>query len=255
MNDQEIHHISPQRKFSAWMIHLFTASAAILGLFTLHAIYQGHYIFAFWLMGVTIAIDSVDGSLARFVRVKIAAPKIDGMLLDNIVDYLNYVITPAFFLLVSNLLPVHLATVGASLVVLCSAYQFTQAEAKTEDHFFKGFPSYWNLVVFYLFLGGLSAWTNFTIIVTLSILIFVPIKYLYLSRLDNVTKNKTLKLSLILFSIIYGVSSVMLLIEYPKNPLIFVVISWAFILLYLGLSLYRTFVPIESQSSSSHSKG
>ncbi|HEL8431576.1 TPA: CDP-alcohol phosphatidyltransferase family protein, partial [Legionella pneumophila] len=86
--------------FAAWFVHVFTASAACIGVFSLYKIYQHDYVFALWLMAITVFIDAVDGSLARLVHVKSVLPKIDGALLDNIVDYLNYVITPCFFLLV-----------------------------------------------------------------------------------------------------------------------------------------------------------
>ncbi len=241
--------ISHRRRISAWMIHLFTASAAILGLYTLYATYQGDYILAFWLMGGAIFIDSVDGTLARSVGVKVAAPRIDGTLLDNIVDYLNYVITPAFFIIVSDILPGHWKVVGASLLTLASAYQFTQSDAKTADNFFKGFPSYWNLVVFYLFIAGLSPWINFAIVVFLSVMIFVPIKYLYLTRIENVTRNKLLRIGLIAATLIYAYATIMLLADYPKNNPYYIAISWMFGLLYIGLSLYRTFVPLQPKQT------
>lgn len=236
---------SLHRKISAWLIHLFTASAAIIGLYTLYAIYVWDYLLAFWLMGITIFIDSIDGTLARRVGVKTVVPNIDGTLLDNIVDYLNYVITPAFFLIVSNVLPGIWRIIGASLIVLASAYQFTQAEAKTPDHFFRGFPSYWNLVVFYLFISQMSPWFNLGVIIVLSILVFVPIKYLYLTRIDYVTRNRGLKKALISATLIYAFATVMLLMQYPiKNPF-YVSITWLFGALYLFVSLYRTVVPME----------
>jgi phosphatidylcholine synthase len=232
------------RQISGWLIHLFTASAAIVGLFSLYAIYQGRFLLAFWLMGVTIFIDSIDGTLARRVGVKDVVPKIDGTLLDNIVDYLNYVITPAFFLLVSDLLPGFWKVIGASAIVLASAYQFTQADAKTSDNFFKGFPSYWNLVVFYLFLAEMSPWFNFFIIIFLSFMIFVPIKYLYLTRIDNVTSSKPLRALLMLATFIYALATIMLLATYPdKNP-VYIAINWFFGILYVFVSLYRTFIPM-----------
>lgn len=246
MNDAAMIHISLMRKLSAWCIHLFTASAAIIGLYTLDATYRGQFILAFWLMGLTIFIDSVDGTLARSVGVKVAAPKIDGALLDNIVDYLNYVITPAFFLLVSDLLPGMWKVIGASAIVLASAYQFTQADAKTPDNFFKGFPSYWNLVVFYLYIGHLSQWANLAIIAILAVLIFVPIKYLYLTRIDNVTRSRPLRIALIAATIIYALATLMLLAQYPKINNLCIIVSWAFGMLYTAVSLYRTFVPMKT---------
>lgn len=245
MNNQTAHY-SPQHRISAWLVHLFTASGAILGLFTLFMTYQGKFIIAFWLMAATIFIDSIDGSMARILGVKQVVPQIDGALLDNIVDYLNYVITPAFFILVSAILPsTPWQIVGASAIVLASAYQFTQADAKTSDYFFKGFPSYWNLVVFYLFIGQLNPWLNFCIIFALAILIFVPMKYVYLTRLDNVTSNKWLKSLLIFATLAYAVATLGLLISYPNSNFICTLISWLFIILYIAISFYRTFVPIK----------
>lgn len=237
--------ISLSRRIMAWLVHLFTASAAILGLYTLYAVYEGYYLLAFWLMGATIFIDSVDGTLARRVGVKTAAPRIDGALLDNIVDYLNYVITPAFLLLVSDLLPHHWKIIGASAIVLGSTYQFTQADAKTADHFFKGFPSYWNLVVFYLFISSLSCWTNLSIILCLSLMIFVPIKYLYLTRLDNVSRNKKKRFVIRCATMFYIIATISLLAIYPHSNFWLVSISWGYCLFYLTMSLYRTFMPLD----------
>ena len=165
---------SRQRRVGAWLVHLFTASGAVIGLFTYFFIHHGEYIAAFWLMGAAILIDGIDGMFARWARTKEAAAKIDGELLDNIIDYSNYVMAPAFFLLVGGLLPQGWNYLGPSLVVLASAYQFSQPDAKTEDHFFKGFPSYWNIVVFYLFFWQTSPRTNMIIVLVLVVLVFVP---------------------------------------------------------------------------------
>ena len=189
MVDEFAFFISRRRRVAAWLVHLFTATGAVFGLLTLSAIHRQQYLLAFWLMGGAILVDSADGILARWTMTAVAVPTIDGALLDNLLDYLNYVIAPAFFLLEGNLLPPGWRFVGAGLVVLASAYQFTQPEAKTKDHFFKGFPSYWNIVVFYLFFWQTSLWLNLVIVLGLSILVFVPIKYVYPSRLDYLTRN------------------------------------------------------------------
>jgi phosphatidylcholine synthase len=61
----------PLRYIAAWGVHIFTASAACIGVFTLAKIYNHEYIFALWLMAITVFIDAVDGSLARLVNVKL----------------------------------------------------------------------------------------------------------------------------------------------------------------------------------------
>jgi phosphatidylcholine synthase len=63
--------------------------------------------------------------------------------------------------------------------LLASAYGFSQADAKTEDGYFLGFPSYWNVVAFYLYFLRLEPRWSLAILVTLALLTFVPLKYFY----------------------------------------------------------------------------
>src|SRR5260221_12109011 len=119
-------------------------------------------------MGAAILIDAVDGMFARMVRIKEAVPEVDGALLDNIVDFFTYTLVPCFFLLVTNLLPEYWRLLCVMFITFSSAYQFTQVDAKTRDHFFKGFPSYWNIVVFYLFFCQMSSTFNMVVLMSLA---------------------------------------------------------------------------------------
>lgn len=238
----------PVHYLVAWAVHAFTASAACFGILTLIRIYQHNYVQAFWFMGVAVIIDAVDGTLARLVRVKSVLPKMDGALLDNIVDYLNYVITPCFFLYVKPdmLSPTyHLAIIVA--IIIASSYQFCQSDAKTEDHFFKGFPCYWNFAVFYLFIFNTSMTTNAIILSILCVLIFVPIKYVYPSRLDYLTESRFLKIVLHSCSLIYGISSALVLWNYPHIKSLWLALSLGYVIMYFALSVYRTFFPIKAK--------
>lgn len=232
--------ISRRRRLAAWSVHLYTASGAVFGLLTLNAISGRAFIAAFWTMCAAIVIDASDGLLARRVGTKAAAPQVDGALLDNIVDYLNYAITPAFFLLESDLLPHGLRLPSAALVVLASAYQFAQSEAKTADHFFKGFPSYWNIVVFYLFIWQSPPPINFLLILVLAALTFVPIKYLYPSRLTHLSPRRWLRRAMLAGGLIWALSTTMLLWLYPQPNRLFMSLSLGYVLLYFALSLIKT---------------
>jgi phosphatidylcholine synthase len=166
----------------AWSVHAFTGLGAVFGLLALLAIARGEWRIAFLWMAATVAIDAVDGGLARWAVVGRVLPGFDGALLDNLVDYLNYAVVPAFFLALGPFLPAPYATLGGAAILLASAYQFGRVDAKTEDHFFTGFPSYWNIVVFYLlFLDAGPLLTGVTIGV-LTVLAFVPFRYVYPSR-------------------------------------------------------------------------
>ncbi|MCP0913267.1 MULTISPECIES: phosphatidylcholine synthase [Legionella] len=239
--------------FIAWSVHVFTASAAFIGLLSLYKIFQHEYIDALCLMAITVFIDAVDGTFARLVGVKEILPQIDGALLDNIVDYLNYVITPAFFLLVKpGMLPENYAYWIVLAVTITSSYQFCQADAKTADHFFKGFPCYWNFVVFYMFIFNTNMYTNTLILLILSILIFVPIKYVYPSRLDYLTESKTLKIIMHTCSLLFGISSILLLWQYPYSHPLWLTISLGYVAMYLILSGYRTYSPMIMAKIAAH---
>lgn len=247
-NKKTVNQAAPYHFFhylAAWGVHAFTASGSFIGLFTLINIYNHNYIAALWLMAITVVIDSVDGTLARVVQVKLVLPNIDGTLLDNIVDYLNYVITPCFFLFVNpGMLPNLYNYIILLGIVITSSYQFCQADAKTPDHFFKGFPCYWNIAVFYMFIFHTSAMTNAIILSIFCVLIFVPIKYVYPSRLDYLTPSRFLKIMMHCFSLVYGISSAVLLWTYPNLNKLFMILSLSYVALYLILSFYRTYSPM-----------
>lgn len=243
----------PGRYLVAWAVHAFTASAAFFGLLTLTSIYQHNYIHALWFMAVAVVIDAVDGTFARLVQVKSVLPNIDGALLDNIVDYLNYVITPCFFLYVKpDMLPANLLLPIITAIIITSSYQFCQADAKTPDHFFKGFPCYWNVVVFYMFIFNTAMSTNALILSILCLLIFVPMKYVYPSRLDYLTESSSLKILMHVLSATYGLSTVMILWNYPVINSLWLTLSLAYVVIYLTLSAYRTWSPMIKLKISLH---
>ncbi|MBX3010587.1 MAG: CDP-alcohol phosphatidyltransferase family protein [Caldilineaceae bacterium] len=219
-------------KVLAWSAHLLTATGAIWGLFSILAISSHQWLLAFIWMALSVFVDSFDGIWARRVRVKSVLPNFDGALLDNMIDFLNYVVVPAYFLHESQMLPSQYALTGAAFILLASAYQFCQGDAKTEDHYFKGFPSYWNIMVYYMFVLGWSPWVNLAVTVLLSALVFVPIKYVYPTR-TAIYQRLTMTLACI-----WGVVNVVILVQYPDyNPWL-VWASLLFVIYYCWLSFY-----------------
>ena len=168
------------QRILAWGVHLFTASGAVLGAWALLAIDRGEWHTALLLMFAALLVDSADGVLARTVGVSRVLPHFDGRRLDDMVDYLNYVVVPAVFLVAAGYLP-HWG--WAAVPILASAYGFGQSEAKTADDFFLGFPSYWNVVAFYAWALDVAPWFCTLAVVILAVGVFVPIKYVYPSRL------------------------------------------------------------------------
>ena len=142
------------------------------------------------------------------------------------------------------MLPPNLVIFTLVAIIITSSYQFCQSDAKTPDHFFKGFPCYWNIAVFYMFIFETSMTLNAIILLTFCVLIFVPIKYVYPSRLDYLTESRSLKSLMHGCSIIYAICSAIILWTYPTlNPLC-LFLSLCYITMYLVLSFYRTCSPM-----------
>jgi len=167
-----------------WLAHLYTALGAAVALAAALAVFRGDYRAAFLWLGVQIAIDGTDGMLARALQVKERLPNFDGARLDDIIDYVTYAFIPVLLMLRADLLPPRWGVLVGVVVLIASAYGFSQADAKvkTSDYFFTGFPSYWNLVAFYVFLLELPRLVNAVILIVFAVLVFVPIRYVYPSR-------------------------------------------------------------------------
>ncbi len=168
------------RLWLAWGVHLFTASGAVVGVLALLAIHVGDLRAAVLWMLLAMAIDSLDGSMARAVGVSRLLPHFDGRRLDDIVDYLNYAIVPCVFLVAGGMLPHWWA---AAPPILASAYGFSQVEAKTQDDFFLGFPSYWNVIAIQAWLLEVPPLPLAVIVAGFALLVFVPLKYVYPSKM------------------------------------------------------------------------
>lgn len=223
------------KKLLAWSVHLFTATGAVWGFLTLLAIFEQNWRMVIVWMIVAMFVDGFDGMLARWFHVSEYAKNVDGALLDNIIDYLNYVIVAALILFrAPNLLPSGWELVGAFSILLTSAYQFTQVDAKTDEQsfFFKGFPSVWNFLVIYMMLLSLNPWVNLVLVAICNILVFVPVKYVYPSR--N-TRLRRLTLGL---TYLYGGIGVWALLQYPSVPQWVVWISLVYVAYYALLSVF-----------------
>ncbi len=225
-------------RLRASAVHLYTASGAVLTLLILVAAYNGNAVAALWLMFATLIIDSTDGLLARRYRVKELLPSFDGSLLDNIVDYMTYVLAPILLLWTAGYLPDgNLGVFLAALPILASSYQFCRVDAKTgdgvqTDHFFLGFPSYWNIVAFYVIVFGLDPGAVGALLLVCSLLVFVPIRYVYPSRTVAFRKLT------ITFTALWLLSYVAILVQMPDPDPILRTLSLLYLVYYFGLSLY-----------------
>jgi phosphatidylcholine synthase len=216
--------------FSAWLVHLYTASGALAAFFGTLAVFAGDYRRALlWMFAATV-VDATDGWLARTARVKERLPGFDGARLDDIVDYLTFVFLPVLFMHQSGALPVAWSAGIASVVLLSSAYGFARDDAKTSDHFFSGFPSYWNIVALYLHIASLQPAWNAVIVLVLCVLVFWRVGYVYPSR-TPVLRAMTLALA-----VAWSVVVVAMILALPRVPAALFAASFIFPLYYTVLS-------------------
>ena len=172
------------RKILAWCVHFYTASGLIAAGLMAVMIFRGDAVSLNWAIGLMIVatfIDSTDGFFARRLRVREVLPQFDGRRLDDIVDFQTYTSLPILFIWRAGILPENLS-IWLLVPLLASVYGFSQENAKTEDNFFLGFPSYWNAVAIYLYWLHPDVWISLTVILGLAVLTFVPSVYLYPSK-------------------------------------------------------------------------
>ena len=231
---------SPSRNrpaIAAWLVHAFTASGVVIALLALLAVERGEFRLALlWLM-LGLAIDAVDGSLARWARVKERAARIDGDTLDLIIDYLTYVFVPAMLIVRIGALPERLALFLAGLILVSALYNFTRRDLKTEDNYFRGFPANWNVIAYYFFVARPEPEVAVTVIVALAAATFAPIHFVHPFRVREYGRI------LPLLALAWAVVTATLL--YPDwDPSVWrvlLILSLASAAILVGLGLLRTF--------------
>ena len=176
------------RVLRAWLVHAYTATGLIFALFAVQAVADWEISRAAMWLAIAMVVDATDGNLARAWQVKVYTPHFDGRKLDDITDFLTYTFIPLFFLYRG-----HLPGSGWQwtllLALLASAYGFSSEDAKTEDGFFTGFPSYWNAVALYLYWLQLPAWLAGTIIMLLALMTFLPLKFMSFNQTRELRKT------------------------------------------------------------------
>jgi phosphatidylcholine synthase len=214
----------------AWLAHLYTASGAVFAFLAALAVIEFDYRAAFFWLFLQVIVDGTDGALARALRVSERLPWFNGAKLDDIIDYLTYVFVPALFVWRAILVPDTWIVYVTSAMLLSSAYGFNRDDAKTDDHFFTGFPSYWNIVVFYLMVLRLPDTVNGVILLALAAMVFVPLRYVYPSR------TPVLRLLTNVMAAIWGVLIGVMLWQYPAISTPLLLASLVFPAYYFGLS-------------------
>ena len=197
-------------KIAAWAVHGFTASGAVLGFLAIISIFNNDQTSSFLWLGLALLVDGLDGTIARKVGVSDKATNIDGSMLDNLVDYLNYVIIPSLMIYWFQMVPNGWEIIIPAGIFAVSLYTFANINMKTEDYYFSGFPALWNIVVLYFYILNTNQYINLIVVIFLSILTFIPIKFVHplrVKKLRNIT---------IFCTIIWSATTLKLVTTFPE---------------------------------------
>jgi phosphatidylcholine synthase len=166
-------------RMRGYAVHLYTASGIVLAALAAAEIFSRRpdprIVFA--LFAAATIVDATDGFLARRWEVKRTAPDIDGRTIDDIVDYITFTFLPLLLVWRMGWLP-DPALLWISPALIASLFGFANTGAKDEGGgFFRGFPSYWNVVAFYA--GLLAPVVNVAMIMGLAVLTVLPVRFIY----------------------------------------------------------------------------
>jgi len=198
-------------KLKAHLVHLLTGSGILMSFFSIISILNNDKLLTFLFLIIALFIDVIDGNLARKYNVKKFSPNVDGVMLDSIVDYINYVFIPCIIIYKFDYVPEQFEIVVPILILSISLFSFSYLNIMTENYLYIGFPSIWNVIVIYLSILDLNVWNNLFIFFILIILKIIPIKVIHPMRYKNhKRKNSIIALGLIFISLILLLNSLSL---------------------------------------------
>lgn len=170
---------------AAWAVHLFSALGVVAALMAVLAIERQQPREALLWLFAALAIDGIDGTLARRADVRGRLPRIDGEALDLVIDYLTYVFIPVLFIWRGEYLPGALALPLCAAVLVSALYVFARRDMKTADGYFRGFPALWNVVAFYFFVLGPGPAVSAVVVAALTVMTFAPLHVVHPFRVRD----------------------------------------------------------------------
>lgn len=215
----------PGQRLAALGVHAFTASGAVLGLLALQAASERRWTAMFLWLGLALLVDGIDGTMARAARVSEVLPRFSGEVLDLVVDFLTYVVVPAYALLAAGLLPQPLAWPLIAAILVSSAFYFADSLMKTAEGGFRGFPAVWNVIAFLLFVLDAGEAANAVVVIVLVMATFAPVVMVHPFR---VRRFRTVTLAVL--AVWTGAAALSLVADLQPGP--------AVLALLAGSSLY-----------------
>jgi phosphatidylcholine synthase len=197
---------SPLVRAAAFGVHVLTASGAALALLSLFAAAERRWPLMFMWLGLALIVDTIDGPIARRVRVAELLPRWAGDVLDLVVDFLTYVFVPAFAIAGGGFLPGIAGVLAGVVIVTTGVLYFADRRMKTADNYFRGFPAVWNAAAFLLFLLRPSPWIAGAMILVLAVLTFVPVVFIHPFRVARLRAFNAVLLAIALVLVVVAIA-------------------------------------------------
>ena len=225
---------SPAQRRQAWAVHVFTTLGIVAAMLALRDVLTGHPDYAILWLLITILIDGVDGPIARALIVHERVPRIDGYVLDLIIDYVTCVIVPAAFMWEFGVVPQNNAGIAVlCMMVFSAAIWFARTDMMTEDNWFRGFPTAWNLVGPLLFLMQARSWVGAVITVALSLASLSNMPF------PHVLRARWLRGPTVFFMLMWVTGIVIGTFAYPSHPWLVRPLLYAGCVYFLALAAAR----------------
>ncbi len=222
-------------RIRAWAVHAFTALGIVAAMLALRDVLTDHPDRAILWMLLTLVIDGVDGPVARALRVEEHVPRIDGYVLDLIIDYVTCVIVPACFMYEFAVVPQD----NFGIAVLCvlvatSAIWFARKDMMSADFWFRGFPAAWNLVAPVMFLLEARTSVGAGIALVLSVLSLTTIPF------PHILRATFLRALTVAAAVVWIGGMVLGAVDYPHHSEIVRVLLITGSAYFIGLSVLRS---------------
>lgn len=221
---------------AAWAVHLYTAAGVVFAMLaTLEACRttpDARRVFL-WI-AIAVLIDATDGPLARRFQVKSVLPHIQGRTIDDIVDYLTFTFIPLLLVVRLQWVP-EPTLLFVAPALIASLLGFANTGAKDEARgFFLGFPSYWNIVVFYLGIAAAAGLQllNGIVLLALAVLTVTPVGFIY----PNLAPRRW-KAVILGGAFVWLVLVLAMLPPYPHPPMWMLWLSLAYPVIYTVISV------------------
>lgn len=232
---------APSRKYSlreyvsAWSVHAFTMTGIMWAVLAITNLVAGRIGWMWLWLSVALLVDAIDGTFARRARVSEVVPWFDGVILDDIVDYLTWTFIPALFMLWHIPFgPRPMAIVMTIFITATSMFCYANKGMKAQDYYFVGFPAAWNIVAAYLWILNTPGWFNVIACLVVGALTLTRLTFVHPLRV------RTLMPFNITATIIWLIMTGLLLTWHPVHPLWVLLLWWVSGIYFVGVGIVRT---------------